>query len=270
MIKFRIFCAAWFLAAITSGAVAQGLSSDAALATKLQNPIASLISVPFQFNFDERYGPTDDGTKQVLNIQPVIPISLNDEWNMISRTIVPLVRQDDLFPGAGSQHGLGDIVQSLFFSPSDPTNGLIWGVGPVFLLPTGTDPMLSGEKWGAGPTAIALKQKDGWTVGALVNHIWSYAGDGTRNDVNATFLQPFVSYTTPDTWTFALNTVSTYDWNAQAWSVPINASVSKLVKFGNRPVSLQAGVGYWAESPAGGPEGWRFRAAMTFLFPTGG
>lgn len=115
-----------------------------------------------------------------------------------------------------------------------------------------------------------LRQSGGWTYGALANHIWSFAGDSSRADVNATFIQPFLAYTTPDAWTFGLNTESTYNWTAETWSVPVNFTVSKLVTFGNQPVSLQGGVRYWAESPATGPEGFGGRPGVTFLFPTGG
>jgi hypothetical protein len=160
------------------------------LAKQLANPIASLISVPIQSNVDWNIGPADDGYRITTNIQPVIPFALNDDWNVISRTILPVVYQDEILPGAGDQFGLGDVVQSVFFSPSAPTaNGIIWGVGPVFLLPTGTDPLLSAEKWGAGPTAVALTQRGPWTVGGLANHIWSFAGDSSRADVNSTFVQ---------------------------------------------------------------------------------
>lgn len=239
-----------------------------ALAKKLSNPIASLISIPFQFNYDGGYGPEGDGRRGFVNIQPVIPFSLSADWNLISRTIAPLVYQDDLFPGAGHQSGLGDIVQSFFFSPAQPgPSGIIWGVGPVFLLPTATDEMLGGDKWGAGPTGVILKQHGPWTVGMLANHIWSFAGQGDRQDVNATFLQPFVSYTTKDAWTFSLNTETTYDWTANEWSVPINFNISKLLRFGKLPVQIGGGVRYWAASPDQGPEGWGLRMTITFLLP---
>ncbi|HEY4645006.1 MAG TPA: hypothetical protein VIH25_01875, partial [Steroidobacteraceae bacterium] len=159
------------------------------LAKKLANPVASLISVPMQLNWDTDIGPVEEGERFTLNIQPVIPISLNDDWNLISRTILPIIDQSDIFPGAGSQTGTGDVVQSLFFSPKAPTaGGLIWGVGPVLLLPTGSDDLLGTEQWGIGPTAVLLKQSGRLTIGALVNHIESVAGDEDRADVSSTFL----------------------------------------------------------------------------------
>jgi hypothetical protein len=244
---------------------AQDSSTD--LAKKLSNPIASLISVPFQFNYDHGYGPLD-GDKATLNIQPVIPMSLNEDWNLISRTILPVTWQNDIAGPSGSQFGLGDVVQSFFLSPAKPTgSGIIWGAGPVFLIPTATDDLLGGEKWGAGPTVVALKQEGPWTYGVLANHIWSFAGSDDRSDISSTFVQPFLSYTTPDAWTFALNTESTYDWEAEEWSVPINFTVSKLVKIDKKPISLTAGVRYWAAAPENGPEGVGFRLAVTFLFP---
>ena len=245
----------------------QGAEDAAALAKKLSNPIAAMISVPFQFNYDGNYGPDEEGSRYVLNFQPVIPISLNEDWNVISRTILPFIYQDDI-AGNDSQSGLGDTVQSLFFSPKEPTSGgLIWGVGPVFLLPTATDDLLGGEKWGVGPTAVVLKQAGPWTFGALFNHIWSFAGKDERADISTTFIQPFVSYTTPKAVTFSFNTESTYDWENEQWSVPINFGVSKLVRIGKQPVSLGATIRYWADSPDNGPDEWGVRLVATLLFP---
>ena len=238
------------------------------LAKKLANPVASLISVPIQANYDENFGPTEDGSVWRTNIQPVIPFSLNDDWNLISRTILPIIDQDDVpFNGMG-ESGIGDTVQSLFFSPKKPTsNGVIWGVGPVFLLPTASDHMLGTEKWGIGPTAVALKQDGPWTYGALANHVESFAGDSDRDYVSGTLLQPFVSYITKTKTTFGLNLESTYDWNNDEWAVPINFTVQQLLKVGNTPFQIGGGVRYWADSPDNGPDEWGARLQLTFLFP---
>ncbi len=240
-------------------------SGSAELAKQLSNPVASLISVPIQLNYDENIGLDDSGSRWTMNVQPVIPFSLGDNWNLISRTIIPLVSTDGIPSGSGSEFGLGDTVQSFFFSPKAPTaGGWILGGGPVLLLPTSTDDRFGAGEWGVGVTALALRQVGGWTYGALANHIVDVDGDV---DINATFVQPFVSYTTPDAWTFSLNTESTYDWESEQWSVPINANVSKLVNIGNQPVSIGAGVRYWADGPESGPEGWGFRLNATLLFP---
>jgi hypothetical protein len=254
------------MSALATQAYAQESASD--LAKKLSNPVAALISVPFQLNYDEKIGTGENGSKWLLNLQPVVPFTLNEEWNLISRTILPVVSQEDIFPGAGSQSGIGDIVQSVFFSPKAPTaGGWIWGAGPVFLLPTGADDLLSAEKWGAGPTAVLLKQESGWTYGALANHIWSFAGENHRADISATFLQPFLSYTTPTAWTYGVNTESTYDWKSKQWSVPINLTVTKVTKVGDQLISVGGGVRYWADGPDGGPHGWGARLLFTLLFP---
>jgi len=248
---------------------ADGGHDAAALAKKLANPIASLISMPFQYNYDENYGADDEGSVSKLNIQPVIPITLNDKWNLITRTIMPLIDQQDIPFKGEDESGIGDITASQFLSPAAPTDrGWIWGVGMVELIPTASDDMLGGEKWGLGPTAVALKQVGPWTFGGLFNHIWSVAGDDDRADISSTFIQPFLAFVIKKTYTtISINTESSYDWETNKWSVPINLGVYQMLKVGGVPIQIGGGVRYWAESPDAGPEDWGARAQLTFLFP---
>lgn len=175
--------------------------SDEDLAEKLSNPVAALISVPFQYNHDDNIGPSDD-FKDYLNIQPAIPVTLNPDLNRTARTIVPLVDLHDLPRNGDSSSGLGDVTASQFFSAKQPTSsGWIWGAGPVELLPTASDRTLGTGKWGLGPTFVALKQVAPITYGVLANHIWSVAGDSNRNSVNSTLVQPFFAYVTKTTTT---------------------------------------------------------------------
>lgn len=248
-----------------SGVPGSGGVGGTDLAKKLQNPVADLVSVPLQFNYDEGFGP-DDASRLTLNIQPVIPFSLNEDWNLISRTIVPVIYQDSIADGLDSDFGIGDTLQSLFFSPVEPIDGWIIGAGPVGLLPTGTDPQLRSEQLGLGPTAVALRQHDGWTYGALVNHIWGVTESDDRPDVNATFLQPFLSHTWPSATTLTLNAEMTYDWTAAELTLPLNLMLSQVLTLGDRPVQLQFGGRYYADAPPGGPE-WGLRFTLTFLFP---
>ena len=257
---------AWGPAMAQEGAKNEAADQAAELAKKLQNPVASLISVPLQNNWDFGIG-SKNAMRYTLNVQPVIPFSISKEWNLITRTIMPFIYAESSVAGGDDKSGLGDIVQSFFLSPKAPTSGgWIWGAGPVLLYPSATDSALGSEKWGAGPTAVLLKQESGWTYGLLANHIWSFAGKDSRADVSATFLQPFVSYTTKTYTTFGLNTESTYDWEAEQWTVPINLTVSQLLKLGKQPISLQLGGRYYAEKPDGGPD-WGLRFTVTFLFP---
>jgi hypothetical protein len=239
------------------------------LAQKLSNPVASLISVPLQFNYDQNIGLEDDGSKFLLNIQPVIPFSISEDWNVISRTILPIAAQDEIFPGAGSQTGLGDTFQSLFFSPKAPTaSGLIWGVGPIITMPTATDDLLGRKKWAAGPTIVMLKMSKGFTFGFLGSHSWSFAGSENYPDINSTFFQPFLSYVTPKAWTFSINAETSYDWEAEEWGIPVNLTANKMVKLGKKQIaSIGGGFRYWVESTKTGPEGLAFRLQFTLLFP---
>ena len=262
MAKLRSASTTLAALAFAGGAYAQDADE---LARKLANPVAALISVPLQLNYDTGYA--NDGERWTLNVQPVIPVDIAKDWNLISRTIVPVISQDHVVNN-DRQSGLGDVVQSFFFSPKAPTaTGWIWGAGPVLLLPTATKEELGTEKWGLGPTAVALKQTaDGWTYGALVNHIWSVEGQESRADVSATFVQPFLAKAIGQGRTLTVNSESTYDWKRSQWTAPVNFMYAKVTKFGEQLVSLQGGVRLYADKPDGGPD-WGLRFAVTFLYP---
>lgn len=253
------------VAAICPLAAAQDASDHADLAQQLANPVADLISVPFQFNYDEKFGPKD-ASRYTLNVQPVIPVNLGERWNLISRTIVPVIQQDSPAPTVDSAFGLGDTVQSFFLSPTERVGGWILGAGPVLLVPTGTSPELRREQLGMGPTVVALQQVSGWTFGALANHLWNLTDPDENERVNATFVQPFMSYTFPTATTLTINAESTYDWTDDDLTLPFNLAASQLVELGGLPVSFQLGARYYAQAPSRGPE-WGARFAAVLLLP---
>ncbi len=239
------------------------------LAKQLSNPVADLVSLPLQFNWENGVGPDED-LRFIMNFQPVVPFSLSKSWNLIGRWIMPYVSQPVLGPGAGPASGFGDIVASGFFSPARSTR-LTWGIGPVLVLPMTTNPLLGSGKWSAGPTAVVLKQSGPWTYGALVNHIWSFAntGDVDRADVNQTFIQPFLTYGTKNAVTYSIQSEASANWEApsdEEWTIPINFTISKVTQLGQFPFSIAAGAGVFVEKPTGGPE-WKLRTAFTVILP---
>lgn len=247
-------------------AVAAGQETEAELAHKLNNPVANMTSVPLQWNYDCCIGQ-DKGGRYTLNAQPVIPFSLGGKRSLIVRTILPIIAQGRTSPAAGSVSGFGDITQS-FFLTGPPKNGLTVAFGPAFLWPIGSNG-LSADKWGAGPTALVLKEQGRSTFGLLTNHIWSFADAGDSKDrqqVNSTFVQPFFSWTSATATTIGLNAETSYDWNTREWAIPVNFTVSHLYRFGKQRVSLGGGLRVYAATNGGGPD-WGLRFTSTFLFP---
>ena len=241
--------------AVLASCAAPARSEDAQeLAKKLSNPVSDLVSVPLQFNWEFGHGPDED-TWQITNLQPVVPFQITANTNMIARLIMPTVNT----PGNTVE---GDMTGSLFFSPAR-AGGVLWGAGPVLHLPR------TGEKWGIGPTAVVLKQEGKVTFGALVNHVWSFAGDEDAAEVNQTFLQPFFAIQAPKAMTFTIQSETVADWEApdgDEWTVPLNFQVSKVAPFGPIAASYGGGVGFYLAAPPGGPE-WKLRALVTLLLP---
>lgn len=236
------------------------------LSQALQNPLANVINVPFQNNFDFRGGPRDDGFAYTLNFQPVVPFRLSDDWTLITRTIVPFVHSERIAPG--HETGLGDITQSFFFSRRSGVPGLTWGAGPVFLWPTGTRPAFQSRQWAAGPTGVVVQQSGPWTFGALGNHLWGFADSDARQGratVNQSFLQPFVSRNFPGGFALTTTLEASYDWNGRQWTLPIGVGASQLVNVSGRPVNLAVQGRYWLDGPSTAPE-WGLRLAATLVF----
>ena len=241
--------------------------NDAAeLAKKLANPISSLISVPFQNNTD--YGIGDlNGNRNTMNIQPVVPVSLNKDLSMIIRWVQPWITQNNITGAGQTQNGLADGLVSAFFSPANSKNGFTWGIGPVFLVPTATVDLLASKQLGIGPTAVALKQSNGLTFGALVNQVWRLAGGDGRPNVNQMFVQPFLAYNWKSGAGIGANMEWTQNWTASSTTIWINPTLSAVTSLGTQKVQLAIGPRFNVAAPAGGKADFGWRAAVVFLFP---
>ena len=242
----------------------------AALAKAAQNPIADMISLPFQNNTNFDVGPLEK-TQDVLNIQPVLPLSLSEDWNLITRTIVPLISQPAFAANQDREFGIGDVQFSAFFSPKKVVGGWVWGVGAIAQLDTATNDRLGQAAWGVGPTAVALHLGKTWVYGALINNVWSVSTESGRSDVNQMLIQPFVNYNFPSSpgryLTFA--PIITADWEApsgEQWVVPLGLGIGQIMRFGKQPVNLQASGYYNVEKPDNAAS-WQLRLQIQFLFP---
>jgi hypothetical protein len=237
------------------------------LAKKVVNPLTDMVSVPLQFNWLNDLGP-DHELRSVIYFQPVVPISIGERWNLIGRWMMPYLSQPVAYGGSS---GLGDIMAQAFFSPK-ASGTFTWGAGPMFNLPTTTDPTLGYGKWAVGPAVAVMKQQGPMTYGMLVNNIWSFASASAkeRANVNLGYFQPVIAHTSRNGVTVLMSTEAIADWEAEdsddRWSVPINLLVSKLTRFGATPMSVQVGGGYYVVKPSHGPD-WQLRTTFTLLFP---
>ena len=245
------------------------------LAKKTQNPIADLISLPLQNNLNFGYGakdaPHSSSTQYVLNIQPVVPVKVTDELNLITRPIIPVIRQPDLIDG-GETWGLADIQLQTYLSPSG-TDKITWGIGPVFQVPSATNGRKLGtEKWSAGPGLVVLTQPGKWVIGALANNLWSFAGDSDRDNVNLMTVQPFVNYNFEKGWYVSSSPIITANWAAHGsdntWTVPVGGGVGRIIRIGKLPVNLNAQAFANVVKPDDDPTAdWTLRLQVEFLFP---
>ena len=248
-------------------AVSEG-ASDEELAKAAQNPIASMISLPFQNNTNLNIGP-DDSTQNILNIQPVWPFKINDDWNLITRTIVPVVSQPSFLTPIkdGRKDGIGDTVFTAFLSPSGAAD-ITWGVGPAILLPTATNDALGQDTWGAGISAVALMMPGKWVVGGLISNIWSVGGGD--EDINLFTFQPFINYNLDDGWYVVTAPIITANWEADGdhrWTVPLGGGVGKIFRIGNQPINAQLSLYNNVITPDHYGAEWQVRTQLQFMFP---
>jgi len=243
----------------------EGLS-DEELAKKLANPVSSLVSLPLQNNSDFGIGE-NDGSRNTLNVQPVIPLGLSDKVNLIIRWVQPIISQYNVTGAGEHQFGLGDAVVSAFFSPAVVKKGIIWGLGPVFLVPDGTNEFLTGKKFGTGITGVILTQNKGWTIGALLNQAWSVAGSDERPDISQFYILPFISYDWKSGAGVGISFDMTQNWKTNTTTIWFNPNVNGLIGLGKQKASLSIGPRFNLAAPESNKADWGVRGSITFLFP---
>ena len=237
------------------------------LGKKLQNPLANLIIVPFENNFESGLGPEKDGFRYRLRFQPLIPVSLNEDWLLILRPIVPVVFQNNVV-GKTGQAGLEDIELEPFVSPKElwPA-GLFWGVGPIFLFPSASKALMGSEKSGLGPNGVVLKQSGPWTAGILAHHMWSYAGNDKREDIDSTYLQPFAAHTSKTGFSITASSETTYDWKDEEWTFPVIAGANQVFSIDGNFINIGLQGIYYPVAPSGEAK-WGIRLTIKLLYPS--
>ena len=271
MPKIYLFFLAIGLAVSGTNTLAQDSASVTELAKQAQNPIANMFSVPFQWNWNFDVGPLEKD-QHIVNFQPVLPFELNDDWNVITRTILPLISQPAFTPAQTRKNGIGDINFTAFFSPKEPTSsGWIWGVGPVVTMDTASSDNLGQGAWSLGGSAIVLKSSGPWVTGALINNVWSVSEDSGRDEVNQMLVQPFINYNFPDKpgRYLSFSPVMTANWEAdsgQKWTVPLGLGIGQIVTLGKIPTNLQFAAYYNVARPDFAAR-WQIRAQLVLLFP---
>ena len=258
--------AAIFLLALLATTNALAEMSAEELAKLAQNPVGNLISVPFQNNTNFNVG-SQDRTQNILNIQPVIPIHVSTEWNIITRTILPVISQPA--PSDDRTNGIGDTVFTAYLSPANPGKW-IWGAGPVVQIPTNSDEYLGNKNWGIGPSVVVLHldKGDPWVYGALANNIWSVSDNNQGGSYNNGLIQPFVNYNFSSFY-LTSSPIATVNWKAdsgQQWTVPLGGGIGKIIHIGKLPVNVQLAAYYNVVTPDDGPD-WQLRAQVQFMFP---
>lgn len=254
------------LAALLIPGIALADKSTEELAKAAQNPIANMISLPFQNNTNLNIGP-DDSTQNILNVQPVYPFSLNDDWNVITRTIIPITSNPSVLTGDGRINGIGDTTFTAFFSPK--SSEITWGVGPVLVMPTASNDALGSDKWSAGLSAVALAMPGKWVVGGVISNVWSFAGSG-NGKINFFTLQPFINYNFDGGWYATTAPIITANWEADSdhkWTVPLGGGFGKIFKIGNQPINGQLSLYNNVVTPDDFGAQWQVRAQLQFLFP---
>lgn len=260
-----LFQIAIFVLGLTN---AYALDDATELAKKSQNPVEKMVTIPFDSNFNFGYGPHQN-TQYILNIKPVIPFALSDQWNLISRTIIPMQHQPNLFFNRDYMNGLGDINPSFFLSPANP-GAILWGIGPTLVLPTATERQMGEGKYSLGPTFVLLTMPGRWVIGFLTYNVWSIGGQSNRPHVNSFEFQYFINYNMPQGWYLTTNSINTANWYAASndrWTIPLGFGAGHVFTVYKQPVNVSLQAYNNLKSPQTTGANWQAQLNISLLFP---